>query len=247
MKGTRSRTTRTTPTSTSTITTATTTTATTTTTTTITLNPIEAGLVDGMIGWWKLDGNFADDVGNHPLTPATDIEGEDTAGGPVGFHTGSTAINPSGTFYGPLGDEEGIDSGAVSVVLLRAVCWWFVLAREWHAMVAVCTPHTHAHTAAHAHCLTPPPLTHAHRTHQVSDTFTSVNTAKGMTMAGWIVAEVGGKGGKLFGFGTGTVLGVWCCCPSQCLDGLYGGNGKKQWTLERNAIGHTPVRCSVIR
>jgi hypothetical protein len=30
----------------------------------------------------------------------------------------------------------------------------------------------------------------------------------------------------------------------QCLDGVYGGNGKRQWTLEKNAIGHKRGRAS---
>jgi hypothetical protein len=28
----------------------------------------------------------------------------------------------------------------------------------------------------------------------------------------------------------------------QCLDGVYGGNGKRQWTPERNALGNTCAR-----
>ena len=37
----------------------------------------------------------------------------------------------------------------------------------------------------------------------ISETLASVNTTLGVSMAGWVVAAVGGKGGTLFGFGTG--------------------------------------------
>ena len=45
-----------------------TTTATVAPTTTTLLHPVEAGLANGLVGWWKLDGNF-DDSRCEPMFP----------------------------------------------------------------------------------------------------------------------------------------------------------------------------------
>lgn len=82
---------------------------------TTTLNLIDESLANKLVGWWKLDGNFEDSSSSsHDLTAVSVIEGADTAASLPGFGTGTTDFNPTAAFYGPLGEESAVASGAIS-------------------------------------------------------------------------------------------------------------------------------------